>query len=227
MNSLEYEKALIFDKRTFAHIYFSFIRMNHLLIFSFYIKNKDYNVQIIKIFLFFFFFAVQFTINALFFNDNTIHQIYKDEGEFNFIYQISQIIYSSIVSIVINKIIQFLSLPEKNVLELKKENKIINVDKKTKEILKCLKIKFALFFIISFLFLLAFTFYITCFCGVFVNSQIYLIKDSAISFGLSLVYPFGIYLIPTMIRLIALRSKKKDKKCLYFMVYIIYRNSKR
>ena len=47
------------------------------------------------------------------------------------------------------------------------------------------------------------------------NTQIHLIKDSVISFGLSLIYPFGIYLIPCMFRIPALQAKKKDKRCLY------------
>ena len=56
MNSLEYKKAKILDKRTCSQIYFSLLRENHLFIFSFFCKNKDYNVQVIKIYLFFFFF---------------------------------------------------------------------------------------------------------------------------------------------------------------------------
>ena len=58
-------------------------------------------------------------------------------------------------------------------------------------------------------------YYITCFCGVFVNTQIHLIKDSLISFGMNLIYPFGIYIIPAVLRICALKSKKKNKKCLY------------
>ena len=123
--------------------------------------------------------------------------------------------YSSLISVIINKIIKFFSLSENKIIELKKQTTIINVNQKTQEILKTLKIKFVLFFIISFLFLLAFTFYITCFCGVFVNTQIHLIKDSVISFGMSLIYPFGIYLFPSIIRITTLRNKKKNKKCLY------------
>ena len=89
------------------------------------------------------------------------------------------------------------------------------VNLKKIEILKSLKIKFALFFIISFLFLVFFAFYITCFCGVFKNSQIHLIKDFVISFGLSMVYPFCIYILPSVIRFITLNGKKKDRACLY------------
>ena len=75
LNSLLYEKAILYDKRTFVQYYVSLLKNKHLLIFSFYSNNNDYNSQIIKIFLFIFFFAVHFTVNALFFNDNTMHKI--------------------------------------------------------------------------------------------------------------------------------------------------------
>ena len=42
-----------------------------------------------------------------------------------------------------------------------------------------------------------------------------LIKDTLISFALSMVYPFGLNLLPGMFRLPALRSKNQNKKCLY------------
>ena len=153
--------------------------------------------------------------NALFFNDKTMHKIYEDEGSFNFIYQIPQIVLSSIISAIINVFIKYLSLSEKDILEIKRERneeylKII-LNKK----LKVIKIKFAMFFIIAFLLLIFFMYYITCFCGVFINTQLHLIKDSLISFGLSLIYPFLIYIIPSSFRICALKTKKKDKKCLY------------
>ena len=214
-NSLSYEQALMFDKRTFIQYYFSLLRTKHLFIFSFYCNNKDYNVQIIKIFLFFFFFIVHLVVNALFFNDNTMHQIYEDEGHFNFIYQIPQIIYSSLISGVINILVKYLSLSEKSILELKKQKSKMEIEIKKMEIERVLKIKFALFFIISFLLLSTFMYYTTCFCGVYVNTQMHLIKDTIISFGLSLIYPFGIYLIPGMFRIPALKAKKKDKIYMY------------
>ena len=88
-----------------------------------------------------------------------MHKIYVDEGNFNFIYQIPQIIYSSLISNVINIIIKFLSLSEKHLIEIKEEN----ILEKTKDTLRILKIKFALFFIVAFLFLIAFMYYITTF----------------------------------------------------------------
>ena len=201
LNSLVNEKALIHDKRTYIQYYISQLRIQNLIIFSFYCNNKEYNSQIIKIFLFFFFFLVHLTINALSFGDNTLHKILIDEGEFNFIYQVPQIIYSSLISAIINFLIKYLSLSEKNIIEIKREKEINTLDEKKEVLFITLKRKFALFFILTFLMLLFFMYYITCFCGVYEKTQLYLIKDSLISFGLSFIYPFLICLIPGIFRI--------------------------
>ena len=78
-----------------------------------------------------------------------------------------------------------------------------------------LKVKFGAFFFLSFIFLLIFLAYITCFCGIYKNTQIHLIKDTVIGFGLSLLYPFGICLIPGIFRIPALNAKKKDSEYMY------------
>ena len=90
-----------------------------------------------------------------------------------------------------------------------------NVEKKIKSRKKCLKIKFFFFYIVSFLFLFIFLFYTSCFCAVYRNTQIYLIKDTLISFSLSLLYPLCYYLVPGIFRLPALRNRNKNKNCTY------------
>ena len=219
INSLTYEQAIKNDKRSFIQYYISLIKIGHLFIFSFY-NNKDYNSRIIKVFLFFFVFSVHFTVNALFFNDDTMHKIYIDEGSYNIIYQIPQILYSSLISGVIKSLIKYLSLTENNIIDFKKD-KVNKLDSKYTELKKLLKIKFIVFFIITFFLLIIFCYYITCFCCIYSNTQLHLIKDTVISFCLSLLYPFGIYLVPAMFRKCALDSTKKNKKCLYKLSLIL------
>ena len=214
LNSLAYKEALIHDKRTYIQYYISLLKINHLLIFSF-CSSKDYNSKIIKIFLFFYSFSVHLTINALFFNDSTMNKIYEDGGSFNFIYQIPQIIYSSIISGFLNSIVKYLALSEKNINKFKQEKDIKNLDKIRKKLADTLKIKFILYFVLTLFLLLVFWYYITCFCAIYVNTQIHLIKDSLISFGLSFIYPLGIYIIPGIFRIIALKGKKKNMKFIY------------
>ena len=95
------------------------------------------------------------------------------------------------------------------------------MDKNVEAIKKTLNIKFKCFFIISFVLLLFFWYYISCFCAIYENTQLHLIKDSIISFGLSLLYPFGIYLLPGIFRIPSLRSSKKDRHCMYKFSKII------
>ena len=221
LNWLSYEEAQKYDKRTKCDYYGSLIRAKQLFIFTFCSFN-DYNSGVIKKFMFFLPFALHYTLNALFFNESNIHQIYEDEAKFNFGYQLPYIISSAIAATVtLRLMLQFLILTDKDVLEVKLQpTKILAVNLKEKK-LKCMKIKFAIFFVLNFVLLGLFWYYLTCFNAVYKNTQIYLIENSFISFGFSLVYPFIINIIPVIIRMNSLHSVKKDQKCLYKASQII------
>ena len=178
------------------------MKQKHLLIFCFYTYD-DYNSKVIKISLFFFSFALYYIINALFFTDSTMNKIYEEHGTFNFIYQIPQILYSTIISSIINIIITYLALTEKRLLKFKKEKTISK--EKIHFILKCFIIKYTFYFILDFLFLILFWYYLSCFGAVYKNTQIHLIKDTLFSFGIYLLYPFLIYLLSSSFRMASLK----------------------
>ena len=92
LNNLNYEEALIYDKRTYIEFYFSALKTNHSLI---------------KICLFLFIFGLYLTVNTLFFSDSTMHKIYEDQGIFNLNYQIPKICLSTTISVFISFIIYF------------------------------------------------------------------------------------------------------------------------
>ena len=220
LNSLDYEEAFKLDHRNYFQYYFSLLKNSHPIIFSFGCEN-DYNSKIIKIFLFFFSLCLDLAVNALFFNDDTMHKIYEDKGKFNFLYQIPQIIYSTLISRFIDSIIRNFALIKDNVVELKKENDKKDLAIKYKKFLRMLKIKFILFFILSFIFIMLLAYYITCFCGIYVNTQMHLIKDSLISLIISLLLPFGLCLIPGIFRISSLRVENPTRKVLYKLSIII------
>ena len=117
MNDLDYEIALKKDKRTFSQMYISFIKIKQPIYNTFFLEN-DYNSYIIKISLFFFSFILEYSINAIFFNDSTMHKIYIDKWEYNFIYQLPKIIYSFLISLAITKLLNYFILPEKNIAKI-------------------------------------------------------------------------------------------------------------
>ena len=102
-------------------------------------------------------------------------------------------------------------MSENNILQLKENKKYKSINKSSKTLIKCLFYKFMLFFIIGFIYLLFFWYYISSFCAVYDNTQIHLIKDTLISFGLGLIYPLVIYLIPGIFRIPSLKINKREK----------------
>ena len=59
------------------------------------------------------------------------------------------------------------------------------------------------------------------FCAIYKNTQNHLIKDTLISFGLSLVYPFVIYLFPGIFRITALSNIKNKRNFVYNLSLIL------
>ena len=56
---------------------------------------------------------------------------------------------------------------------------------------------------------------------IYKNTQYHLLKDTIISFVLSMIYPFGIYLLPGIFRIPSLSNTKTRRKCLYNFSKII------
>ena len=220
-NWLSYEDALKFDKRESCEYYCSLLRNKQLFIFTFCSFN-DYNSGVVKKFMIFLSFALHYTVNALFFTESNIHKIYEDEGKFNFGYQLPYIIYSTIIStIILRAMLQILVLTDKDVLQVKLQitkGKALNMKE---EKLKYVKIKFSVFFILNFILLILFWYYLTCFNAIYNNTQIYLIENTFISFGIALFYPFIINIIPMIMRNCSINSSNKNQRYLYKISQIL------
>ena len=78
-----------------------------------------------------------------------------------------------------------------------------------------LRIKFILYFIVSFVFLLFFWYYLSIFGAIYINTQFNLLIDTLESFGFSFLSPFGLCLIPGLFRIPALSDSKKKREYLF------------
>ena len=152
-------------------------------------------------------------MNVIFFFDSSMHKIYMDYGKYNFITQVPQILYSSIVSLIIEILIGILSYTDKNIYQLRQ---LVEINKEiVNKCLKAIKIKLIIFFIITFVFFAFYWYLITAFCAVYGNTQIIYLKDFITSFCLGLVYPFAIQLCFALLRIIALKQNSKGRSLLY------------
>jgi hypothetical protein len=178
---------------------------------------NDYNIRIIKICLLLNFFVIHYTLNTLFFTKALIHEIYKDGGAYNFSTIFSKIICSFLISYFLCSVIKYLSLSERLIIEVKFQPTYEIAEVKSESVRRKFIIQNICFFSLSLIFLIFFWYYLSSFCAVYQNSQIYLIKNVFISFGLSLLFPFIFYIIPSIFRMISLKSRKMK------IIYIISR----
>ena len=108
--------------------------------------------------------------------------------------------------------IKYFTLSQRNLLELKNEEDWKKIDEKAGKTKICLNIKYILFYVLSFIFLCFFWYYLSSFCAVYKNSQFHVIKNTFISFGLSLFYPFIFNILPCIFRITSLKHRNE---CFY------------
>ena len=144
-----------------------------------------------------------------------MHKIYESKGDFDLETQLPIVVYSTIISTILNYPLNFLALSNDAIINFKQMNIKINMRKRAKELTNNLIIKFILYFIIDFMLLLFFWYYISMFGVIYRNTQIHLLKDTLMSFGLSLIIPFIIYLLPGLFRIPSLSDHKKKRQYLY------------
>ena len=219
LNQLDYLKALKLDKRAFCQLYIALLNREHLIIFTF-CNCNDYNLLAVKVSRFIFLFVGDMALNVFFFSDDSMHKLFISYGKYDFIQQIPQITYSTIITQIIEIFLCYLSLTDVYIYRVK-NNLIKGNIRNIKNIIKCLRIKLIIYFIFIFLFLCIYWYIISIFCVVYKNTQIPFIKDSLISFSIGLAYPFVFYFISACLRSCSLKSTKKKCKCLYDFSYII------
>ena len=202
-------------------MYWGILRREHILIFSIFIRN-DHNLLFVKFSRLIFLICTDMCVNVFFFSDESMHKVYLDYGKYNFIQQLPQMVYSSIVTNVFEIFLCYLSLTDKHYYEIKNLDQSNKQKKKEiNKIYNCIKIKISFFYMVTII-VFAFHWYaVTCFCAVYRNTQVIFIKDSVTSFVLGLLYPFVIYLIPATLRFISLRCCKGDLNFVYKLSDII------
>ena len=215
LNSLSYSDALIRDKRNFSKIYLSLIKTRQILFFTFKCKN-DYNSIAMKFCFFTFMFAFSFFINTLFIDENALHLIFIAGGNLGIISTIPMMIYTVLITSIVKNFLLEIMFTEDNILDIKGANKQEKENIIQKSILK-ISLKTTIYFFIL-IFITSFIwFYFGCFFIVFKKTQFFALKNTLISFAISLAAPFIYYIIPACLRSASLHKRKKKNRIFLYM----------
>ena len=212
INDLSYKYALLIDDRNYSIYYWSLLKQKNIII-SIFLNREDYNIISMKISLLILTFNLSFIINALFYSGEEIQK----SNQVNYLH----IICSAIISTFFSLIVSYLSCTHDNFIKIRENKTYEEAQKFSLYLIKKLKIKYYIFFVIGIIFNLLFFYYLWAFCAVYSLSQINMISDSLFSFVLSISYSVLLNLIPPILRKFALSKKNKFRNFLYIISWLI------
>ena len=217
LNSASFEIACKQDYRGYLSYYWSLLKIKQLFIFTFY-TYKDHNLRIAKIVLFILFISFYFAFTALFFNDNIMRQIYIYKGNTNAAIHIPNIILSSLCCLIMNFIVRFVSLSDRDISKINCEQNLENKKALCEQAKKTLKRKLYIMFAISAILITLCWYYVAAFCAVFKNSQGHYFINLLVAFIVCNIWPCVTSLIAPIFRI---NSLKSGSECMYKFSQII------
>ena len=220
IENLSYKYALQIDDRNNSNYYFSLLKEKNKIISTF-LNNDDYNILPIKISTFILEFVLSLTVNALFYSDEAIYEINQEKEDTSVISKYSRVIYSAIISGFLNYIIELLAFSKKKIIGLRCYKGIKDAEEAIPKIIKILKIKSIMYYILSLFLNVIFLYYITAFCAIYTIIQTHMISDAAISFLLTMSYTIILSLMSSIIRIFSLQKQNKFRYFLYIISWII------
>ena len=218
LNGADYDIATQNDYRTYGQCYWSLLKNKQIFIFTFYTSN-DHNLRVVKIALFILFISFYFAFTALFFNDKIMREIYTYKGNTNAAIHVPNIILSTFCCIIMNFIVRFVSLSERDISKITQEKNPEKRKALAEKTRRALKIKLIILFVISGLLIALCWYYVSAFCAVFKNSQGPYFTNLLIAFVVCNIWPCVTSLIPPFFRKKSLHDS--DSPCMYRFSQII------
>ena len=217
LNSAPFDVASKQDFRGYLSYYWSLLKTKQLFIFTFY-TYKDHNLRIAKIALFILFISFYFAFTALFFNDSIMREIYIYKGNTNAAIHIPNIVLSSICCLIMNFIVRFASLSDRDISKINNEKNLDRRKALCQQAKKILKIKLYIIFAVSIILITLCWYYVAAFCAVFQNSQGHYFINLLVAFIVCNIWPCVTSLIAPIFRI---QSLKNGSECMYKFSQII------
>ena len=215
---MEYEQAIIYDKRSYLRMYWAFLVDSQIILGTFCTENY-LNLFVIKLSFFICTFQISFFLNAFFYTDEYISDAYHNDGVLDFVSGLPKSLYSFVATLITTNLLRMLSNSKSELKQLirdkrQQRNYIYLIDIKLKKLRRKLVVYFILVFSLGLLFL----YYVSSFCGVYRNSQKYWFIGCLESFAIDSGVAIIACIFLAMFRYIAVKRKIK---CFYFIANLI------
>ena len=211
LDNLALEDAKNIDKRTFCYFYWNQIKDKEDVINMIFNSSNLESYQI-RVIIFLFGMSLYFFINALFFIESYIANIFLRKGKYSFMEvlenEFKRCLYSQIISFIVDMFENCMNNPTKRLeICLKKEKDPIIYLKKSSLILKSMRKLHFIFLIFNFCLMFLFWYFLSAFCVVKYNSRFNWLVGGLITFFITNCFPFLTCLLITSLRFLGMKIK--------------------
>ena len=214
IDDMDFEDAIKRDNRKFLEYFTDRLKTNQIILNTFWF-TEPLKPKVIKIMYFILEIDLYLFINALFINEDYVNQIYYLTNEDNFLSfiprSIDRILYATIVRVILNYIIDCISVEEKKIkgiFKREKNNELI-LKYEITQIIKRIRKFFLYFIIICFIIMFFSLYHIFCFNNIYPHMKIEWIKSSITIIFIMQILSILLCFLECAIRFISFKCKSE------------------
>ena len=205
LDDMEYDDAIKLDKRTFCEYFTQKLKSDQIIMDTFY--NKENLIPLsIKIILLLLNIDLYFVINGFFYNEEYISELFnsdKEETFFSYLPRsISRFFYATMVSFVVQFIINCLFIEEKKIkrIYLREKDDPLQLRYEISLTVKGIKSRYTIFILICILLSIVSWYYISCFNNTYPGVRAEWIKSSITIIIIMQIISFLLVLLQAILR---------------------------
>ena len=202
LNNMNFENAIIYDKRGFFSYFCNILMYNQMLLFLIFKDNWNFVITKISMFVNIITFALFF--NVIFFGNKLIKSIYENKGGLSIKNAIGWIFLSSLLTVILNCFAKILGLTKRDV-DNSKNNPNFNKEDFSNIVFR----RTIIYFIICFIFTLFIWYFGMSFCAIYTKCQKNLIFYIFLTWVIIMIYPFFLCAFIALFRYIGLKCQIK------------------
>ena len=213
-DEMEYDDAIKYDDRKFCEFYWDRLKDKQIIINTFFNK-ENLKPMTIKIIILLLNIELYFVVNGLFYSEEYISEIFhsnEKETFFSFFKRsLKRFLYTTVVGVIIESIIEFIFLDENRIKRIFKREKdnFVQLKYEIYQFIKNLKKRFIFFIALCFILSIFSWYYVNCFNNVYPGVVIEWVKSSIVILIIMLILPVITGFIETILRALSFKCKSE------------------
>jgi hypothetical protein len=214
LDEMEYDDAIIYDNRTFCQFYWDRLKDKQIVINTFFNKENLRPITI-KIILLLLNIELYFVVNGLFYSEEYISGLFhsnEKETFFSFLKRsIERLLYTTVVGVIIESIIEFIFLDENRIKRIFKREKdnFVHLKYEIFQFIRNIKKRFIVFIILCFIISFFSWYYANCFNNAYPGVKIEWVKSSIVIMIIMQILPIITGFIESILRTLSFKCKSE------------------